>query len=41
MPAMMERFAAKQKTDRDLIIRLTDVVARIFAGAASGSTCSR
>lgn len=30
-PAMLARFAAEQKADRDVTIRLTDVMARIFA----------
>ncbi|RJG02151.1 UbiH/UbiF/VisC/COQ6 family ubiquinone biosynthesis hydroxylase [Noviherbaspirillum sedimenti] len=29
-PAMLERFATEQKADRDVTIRLTDVMARIF-----------
>ncbi len=36
-PAMMARFAAEQKADRDITIRLTDVMARIFASAPQGS----
>lgn len=36
-PAMLARFAAEQKADRDVTIRLTDVMARIFASAPQGS----
>ncbi|HCY63666.1 MAG TPA: UbiH/UbiF/VisC/COQ6 family ubiquinone biosynthesis hydroxylase [Oxalobacteraceae bacterium] len=36
-PAMLARFAAEHKADRDVTIRLTDVMARIFASAPQGS----
>jgi 2-octaprenyl-6-methoxyphenol hydroxylase len=36
-PAMLARFAEEQKADRDVTIRLTDVMARIFASAPQGS----
>jgi 2-octaprenyl-6-methoxyphenol hydroxylase len=36
-PAMLTQFAQEQKSDRDATIRLTDVMARIFASAPQGS----
>lgn len=36
-PAMLARFARQQQADRNVTIRLTDVMARIFASAPQGS----
>jgi 2-octaprenyl-6-methoxyphenol hydroxylase len=36
-PAALERFASSRQPDRDLTIRLTDTMARIFAGAPDGA----
>lgn len=36
-PAMLRRFAALRQTDRDLVIRITDTMARIFASAPDGT----
>jgi 2-octaprenyl-6-methoxyphenol hydroxylase len=36
-PAALERFAANRQSDRNLTIRLTDTMARIFASAPDGA----
>jgi 2-octaprenyl-6-methoxyphenol hydroxylase len=37
-PAMLERFGALRSGDRDLTVRLTDTMARIFTGAGPAQT---
>lgn len=37
VPAMLQQFASKRRSDRNLTIRLTDSMARVFASAPDGA----